>query len=66
MSSATNEPATETARSVAAAAGLQMSPERLQVFAVALVRNLEQTRPILDLDYGRAEPAARFAPPPAR
>jgi hypothetical protein len=66
MSSATNAPDLETARTITAAAGLDLSNERLMVFAVAFQRNAEQARVILHLDYGRTEPAGRFFAPPSR
>jgi hypothetical protein len=63
MPSPTNAPDLEWARAIAAAAGLDLSSERLLVFAAALQRNSEQTRMLLAVDYGRAEPASRFSAP---
>jgi hypothetical protein len=66
MPSPTNVPDLETARAIAAAARLNLSDERLQVFAAVLQRNGDQAKPLLAMDYGRAEPASRFsAPKPA-
>jgi hypothetical protein len=59
-----NVPDLETARRIAESAGLRLPDERLQVFAVALARNTDQAQALLALDYGRTEPAARFAAPP--
>jgi hypothetical protein len=61
----TNAPTPETARTIAAGAGLELPEDRLQIFAAALSRSVEQTSVLLSMDYGRTEPAGRFAAPPA-
>jgi hypothetical protein len=66
MPSARNAPDPQTVRLFAAAAGLQLSGDRLERFTAAFVHNTQQMRAIVDLDYGRTEPAVRFSAPPSR
>ena len=66
MAESANEAALESARRLAAAAGILVPDDRLPVFAASVQRNLDLARPVLERDYGETEPASRFrAPPPA-
>jgi hypothetical protein len=66
MSASANDAALESARRLAAAAGIPPPGDRLPVFAASVQRNLDLARPVLERDYGDVEPASRFrAPPPA-
>ena len=54
----------QTARRMAEASGIQMTDDRLPLFAASLARNLEMMRTLLTVDLGETEPADRFRAPP--
>jgi hypothetical protein len=56
----------ETARLVAAANGLHVPDDRLELFASSLARNTEMMKTLLAIDLGEHEPASRFRAPPSK
>jgi hypothetical protein len=55
----------DTVRSLAALAGVPMSEERVAALAMVFRQFEPAMRRLSALDYGDAEPAARFRPPAA-
>jgi hypothetical protein len=55
----------EVARRIAKANGIPMPDERLPLFAVSFIRNIEMMRTLLAVDLGDTEPAGRFQAPPS-
>ena len=53
-------------RQFAAAARITVPEARLPALAAGLATTLATMERLLALDYGDAEPASRFNPPPAR
>jgi hypothetical protein len=64
MAKPANDAALESARRLAAAAGILVPDDRLLVFAASVQRNLDLSRPVLERDYEETEPASRFRAPP--
>jgi len=53
-------------RQFAAAARISVPEARLPALAAGLATTLDTMARLLSLDFGDAEPASRFNPPPAR
>ena len=59
-------PDLEFARRLAAASGIKLEGERLELYASSVARNAEALRRVAGRDYGTTEPAPRFRAPSSR
>lgn len=59
------EPNNDSLKATAAAAGLRLSDDRLEVLAASAFRVAAVLAALAAIDYGSIEPAARFQPPSA-